>query len=210
MLALLALLAINLIVFNFSVSKISHGPSVDHENSRDTAMLVIDIQESTTGSVSINDSFISQADTLITRVNRLTGQASKRGWTIVYINMEVVNPLVNLLNNSMAKGSEGVELDRRLELYSDHIITKRKQDAFNGTGLDKLLQKSKIGTLYLTGLDATGCVNSTVQAALNRDYWLKIVPEVVISDSDTARLNVLEEFQRAGVELISLNSIWER
>ncbi len=33
---------------------------------------------------------------------------------VIYIKSEVVNPLINILNNSMARGSVGAELDKRL------------------------------------------------------------------------------------------------
>lgn len=210
LLAILVTLVINLFAFNIRASKISEGPPANPAISTGTALLIIDIQEATTGTVSVNESYIAQSDTLITKLNHLASKAAKKDWLVVYVKSEVVNPLINILNNCMARGSEGAKLDRRLELHSNHIITKRKNDSFLDTGLDELLRENKIGKLYVTGLDAAGCVNSTIQAALNREYKLSVITDAVISDPDSVRIQMFGEFEAEGIELVTMNSLWEK
>ena len=111
------------------------------------ALLVIDIQEGITGKASTDDFFISHSEMLIKIVNHIIDSSSRYNIPIVYVKNEISNPLINILNNSLAKGSPGAKLDSRLKIASDYIINKDKSDAFCNAILDSILIKNGINKL---------------------------------------------------------------
>lgn len=197
----IALVIANLVLFNITASKVTEGEPIVNRDTGRVALLVIDIQEGTTGSLSAIDSYREQSEALIAHVNRLAADAVAREWPVVWVASEVSNPLINLLNNSMARGSEGASLDKRLDLTSNYIMVKKKNDPFTNPELDKILEKEKIGTLMVLGLDAAHCVRCTIEAALNRDYRVIIIKEAVITESEDTMAEILLQFREMGVEI---------
>jgi nicotinamidase-related amidase len=117
----------------------------------------------------------------------------------------VVNPLLNILNNTMARGTEGAELDPRLVIQPGEVVVKRKNDSFKDTNLDQILTEHEIGKLVLVGLDASACVKSTVLAAHNRGYRISVVEEAVISSKEEDKTEAIKEFRDMGVEIVSMD-----
>lgn len=200
--AFILILVINLVFFNLTASRITEGVPITASGSGQSALLVIDLQEGTTGEVSSSESYKSQSDKLIGQVNQLVEEAGEKNWPVIYVRSEVANPLINILNNSMARGSEGAEFDRRLIPGSDHIITKRKNDSFRGTALDEILEENQVERLVIVGLDAEHCVFSAIQAALNREYEVAVVPEGVIAVEEADKVRMISEYRELGVEII--------
>lgn len=110
--------------------------------------------------------------------------------------------MINILNNTLGKGTEGAKLDKRLEVFSDHIITKTKNDAFTNPELDQILRELEVSELYLTGLDAAECVQSTLQAALNRGYKISVIEELVIAENEDLKAEAMAEFKTLGAEVL--------
>lgn len=198
----IGVLAVNLVLFNKNASVISEGTPIPEYGTTNSALLVLDIQEGTTGSVSVTKSYISQSEWLIPRINQLAQKADSLQIPVVYIRSEVSNPLINILNNTMAAGSEGANLDHRLNVASNHIITKKKNDSFNDTELDQLLTEMKVNHIILTGLDAGHCVYSAFLGALNRGYEITVVEDAVISDPEEQKSEILKQFTEQGARLI--------
>jgi nicotinamidase/pyrazinamidase len=117
----------------------------------------------------------------------------------------VVNPLLNVLNNTMARGTEGAELDPRLVIQAGEVVVKRRSDSFRGTNLDQILADHQVGKLVVVGLDAAKCVKSTVLASLNRGYSISVVEEAVISDKAELKAEAMQEFRTLGVEIVSMD-----
>jgi nicotinamidase-related amidase len=201
----IAVLALNLVFFNITASRVSEGTPITDPKPGHVALLVIDIQEGTTGTTSALKTLKAQSEPLINRVNRVLEESHKRGELIIYIRTEVVNPLLNILNNTMARGSEGAELDHRLLMEPGKVVVKRKNDSFLGTDLDQILIENNIGKLVLVGLDAGQCVMSTVKAAANRGYSITVVEEAVISKTEELKAQAISEFRDMGVEIITLD-----
>lgn len=198
-------LVINYVFFSISATRISEGAPLTDPNPENVALLVIDIQGGTTGTTSAIKPLVAQSEQLISRVNPIIQDAYNDGQLIIYVRTEVVNPLINVLNNTMARGTEGAELDHRLLILPGSEVVKRKGDSFMGTDLDQILRDHQIGKLVMVGLDAAGCVKSTVLAAHNRGYEISVVEEAVISDKDENKAQALDELRELGVEIISMN-----
>lgn len=194
---------INLIIFEKRGSMVTTGTPIENYHSNHSALLVIDLQEYTTGKVSTNDVFKKAAEDLIQKTNKITEKSAENGILVIYIRSEITNPLINLMNNSMAEGSPGAQLDRRLNIISDHIVPKEKQDAFSNSDLDSILIKSEISRLFIVGLDAAYCVNSTIEGARNRGYDIAVISDAIVSDPDSMKILMLDEFANRGVEILN-------
>ena len=200
----IAVLVVNLVIFNITASKVTEGAPIENRDPERVALLVIDIQEGTTGSTSITESYITQSETLIAHVNTLVADAVAKGWTIVWVRSEVTNPLINILNSTMARGSIGAELDGRLDTSAGEIVVKKKNDSFANTPLDAILEEKGIGRLVIAGLDAEHCVHAAIEAAVNRGYELTVFEETVIAEEEATMAEMLETYKAKGVEVRSI------
>lgn len=195
----------NLIIFSNNAQKITEGIPIENPDTAKVAMLIIDIQEGLTGTVSATDGYVEQSEAFIAQVNKVIEEALAKGYTLIYIKSEVANPLINILNNTLARGSEGAELDKRLLIKPGHIVTKRKNDPFRDTDLDQILIGEDIGKLLLVGLDAGKCVNSAFLAAQNRGYEVFVVADAVLAETEALKKEALDNFTKMGVELITVD-----
>ena len=201
---IIAVLVVNYFMFGIIASGVSEGEPIENRDPERVALLVIDIQEGTTGSISFTESYIDQSESLIDDVNRLVSEAVASGWLIIWIRTEVTNPLINVLNSTLARGSLGAELDRRLDTSTGELVVKKRNDSFINTPLDSILEERGIGRLVVAGLDAEHCVLNAIEAAVNRGYELTVFGETVIAEDDAKMAEMLEIYNAMGVEVLSL------
>lgn len=201
---IVAVLAVNLVIFEKRGSVISMGEPIASYDSTRSALLVIDVQEGITGLYSNSDYYIIQSVHFIDSVNKAILKAQEYNLPIVYIKNQITNPLINILNNSYAKGGPGVEFDNRLFQVSDYIFTKDRSDAFSNPDLDHFLMVNEINHLYISGLDAAYCVNSTIQAALNRQYTISVISDAVISENDSLKMVMINQFRAQNIDIVEL------
>jgi len=200
---IIGILGVNLVVYNKNVSVISDGTPITDSGLHGPALFIVDIQEGTTGSVSVTRSYMKQSHKLIPLINRLTATADSLQIPVIYIRNEVSNPLINILNNTLAAGSEGTKLDQRLNVATSYDISRKKHDAFSNPELDSLLGELKVDHIYLTGLDLARCIRSTLQGAVNRGYELTILEDAVISEQMEQKEEILNQFREMGVSIIN-------
>jgi nicotinamidase-related amidase len=205
-----ALLAGNLFFFNKTADRITQGTPIPEYGTVRTALLVIDIQEATTGTVSLNPSYSEQAVSLIPRLNRLAATADSLKIPVIFVTSIVTNPLINILNSTMAEGTRGTEVDQRLIRPSSYLIEKKRNDSFRKTELDTLLRHLKVNHLYITGLDAAHCVNCTLRGALNRGYRISVIEDAVISAPEEKKREMMAQFGQLGAEIISMADFPEK
>ena len=206
---IIGILFINLKVVMKRGSIVTEGIPIENYHSDNSALVIIDIQEYTTGVVSINEFFKNEADDLILKINRITEKSYENGILVIYIRSEISNLLINLINSSASVGSLGAQLDARLKIVSDFIIPKEKQDAFSNPKLDSILIKNEISRLFVVGLDAAFCVNSTIEGARNRGYKVVAISDAIISDPDTVKIQMLEEYTDRGVDILDTKEFIE-
>ena len=201
LLSAILILALNLFIFVKMSGVISTGENIQQTGSGNTALLVLDLQEGTTGSTSTNVGYIEQSEALFHEVNRLTEEALEKGQEIIYIGSEVTKPLINLINSSMARGSEGAGFDARLDIRSEHVVFKHKSDAFHEEELNEMLGGMGVEKLLIVGLDAGQCVLNTTRGALNRGYHVAVFEEGIIAEDEQVKQEALEEFRKLEVEI---------
>ena len=80
------------------------------------------------------------------------------------------------------EGTWGWELDDEVAaISSDILLRKYRRSAFVGTNLADLLHTLRVETLIVSGVAATGCVESTVRDAIEHDFFV-VVPADCIGD----------------------------
>lgn len=209
LIVIIAVPCVYLVHFEIQSEQISHGAPIDNYGVVNTALLVIDIQECETGTLSEKESYTTVSDSVIVKINRLIESMIADGSTVIYIRSEIADWFINMLNDTYAKGSPGVDLDKRLKVVSDYIIPKDRQDSFCNPRLDSILIEKKISRLVITGLDAAFCVNSTVKAAKNRGYTISVITDAVLSKTDSMKTANLNEFAGMGVALKTVQEFLE-
>ncbi len=203
------ILVINYLIFQHTAVQISKGEPITQKDTVKQALLVIDIQEGTTGNYSDNDYYIMKSEELINTINFLADSSVRNNIPVIYIKNEITNFLINILNDTYAPGSPGSKLDARLNIVSDIIIIKDKSDAFSNSALDSFLIKNEINKLVFTGLDLAHCVNSTIVAAENRKYNICLISDAVLAKSDSLKKVKLDEFKLRGIKVIPSNEYFE-
>ena len=205
---LLALIVfINLLITGHYASIVTTGQPIENYFEHKSALLVIDIQEATTGPLSIYPFFQKNSDKLIKNINRITDIFNNQNILVIHIRSEISNPLINLLNSSYAKGSPGAQFDKRIKTASGFEVIKRAKDSFKNTNLDSILTSNKVNELYIVGLDAAECVNATVEASQNRNYKVNIIEEAIISKSVVRKDSMIANFKVRGVKVLSIDSL---
>ncbi|WP_405584683.1 cysteine hydrolase family protein [Streptomyces sp. NBC_01190] len=88
------------------------------------------------------------------------------------------------------------ELDVR---PTDHLITKRRRNAFHDTGLDTLLRDLGVTQVVLAGLSTSSGVESTARAAYDYGYHVVLATDAMSdSDPDAHRNSVERIFPKTG------------
>lgn len=211
-LSVLVLIVILIIVYGLitynQFSTVSQGETIPEYSISKSAVLVIDIQEGTTGTHSIVTLYKEQADTLIETVNTIIHKADKLNIPVIYIYHESTNFLQNLLSGgTMKKGSPSTNIDSRIHIISDVLLSKHKMDAFSNSELDTYLQDNQIDHFYITGLDAVFCVDRTVRAALNRNYKITYITDAVICHSNEKKKHLLDKYENMNIELTTSDQV---
>ncbi len=73
------------------------------------------------------------------------------------------------------EGSPGAEFVGPQPQGSEMVFSKKRYNAFSGTGLDAALRGDNIDTLVVAGLTTECCIDSSVRDAFERDYHVFVV-----------------------------------
>jgi nicotinamidase/pyrazinamidase len=198
---------INLIIVEKNQSIVTRGEPIENYSEHKYALLVIDIQEATTGDVAMYPFFKKNSDDLIKNINRLIESFNNQNMPVIYIRSELSNPLINLINSSYAKGSPGAKFDKRMKIVSGLEVIKKGKDSFRNTNLDSVLISNKVSELFIVGLDAAECVNATVEASMNRNYSVNLIDEAILSKSNEKKDSMLVDFKKRGATVLSIDSL---
>lgn len=205
LICVIILLVGNVLIYSNFAKKVTTGTPISFSKIETPALLIIDVQESTTGEVASNGSLINQSDSLISTLNKLIATSERSEMPVIFITNEITNPLINFLDNSSARGSVGTEIDARLNPGNHPHYYKRKLDAFSNSDFESFLIENNINTLYISGLDAMHCINNTVLGALNRKYNVNLLTNAIISAEPTQCDSIFTALSKKGAKLIPAN-----
>jgi nicotinamidase-related amidase len=75
---------------------------------------------------------------------------------------------------------------------TDHLITKRRRNAFHDTGLDTLLRDLGVTQVVLTGISTSSGVESTARAAYDYGYHVVLATDAMSDPDAEAHRNSVE------------------
>ncbi len=134
------------------------------------ALLIIDVQ---------NDYFPGGKNELVhayeaeKRIQGLIAESRAIGRPIIYI--QHFNPPDD---DFFLEGTEGAEISERIRPEKgDKIIVKRYPNSFLGTELDAYLESLQADTLIICGMMTHMCVDTTVRAAMDYGYQVKLAAD---------------------------------
>jgi len=139
------------------------------------ALLVIDIQNEFLPSMSEQDK-----KTAFDYINGALRRFHDKGFPVIriYHSHPVAGP---------KPGSEAFEYPQSVLISPDDPkIVKTYSNAFNKTGLEKLLRERGCNVLFLCGLSADACVLATYQGAEDLDFDVFLIREALISPDSAA------------------------
>ncbi|MCB1624802.1 MAG: cysteine hydrolase [Pseudomonadales bacterium] len=171
-----------------------------------TAVLVIDQQNDFCHSrgyyAEVMKLDVSMTQGMNDRINQLTRAARSHGVMVIFTQFVIAkgfasdSPMWLALHAGAGlksldqerfytiEGTWGAELYEKMEVEADdHVIKKLRGSAFVKTPLDDLLQKHGIETLIIAGQVTEGCVESTIRAARDADYFTVLAKDVIGSTS---------------------------
>ena len=79
----IAVVFVNLLIFQYTATEVSIGQPIKAYAEQHAALLVIDIQEATTGEISIDKYYKEKSDGLIKNINHLTEWFQKKNALII-------------------------------------------------------------------------------------------------------------------------------
>lgn len=75
-------------------------------------------------------------------------------------------------------GTEGAAFVAQLApAAGEWVVRKHRYSAFSGTDLDMLLRSAGIRSVVVTGVSTNACVESTLRAAFDLDYYVAVPPD---------------------------------
>jgi nicotinamidase-related amidase len=135
------------------------------ENRPNTALLVVDVQNSVVKEA-------HERDAVVANVASLVEKARRDQVPVVWVQHS---------DEHLVKGSGGWEIVPELVPGDEPLIAKNYGDAFEDTSLETVLAGLGVGRLVVTGAETDACIRSTLHGAITRGY-----DATLVSDAHTA------------------------
>jgi len=191
-----------IVLTSLYISTPTKGESISAYDNPKSALLVIDVQNDTTGNMAI------YGDTagFVEKVNQAIATAEQNGMEIIYIkNVYGGNPLISFLSHGKYReGTNGAELDGNLYVVNENIFSKAIGDSFSSRDFEEYLISREIDTLYIVGADAAACVLSTARGGINRNYSVNIIDDAIITINDAIMASMAKQYHSLGIETLDV------
>lgn len=140
------------------------------------ALIIIDVQ----------NYFVNELTRLIPK--KIVDHIDKHSYDFIvftkFINKKGSN-FFKLLNWTKMLSGKETEIHNSLIKFSDkkNVFTKTSYSIFKARGLSEYLEKNKIITLYLCGIDTEACVLASAFEGFDLGFDVKIIKELCLSHS---------------------------
>lgn len=194
------------------IGVVSEGQKIEQGLPEKSALLVIDIQEGATGKYAspIFHGLVKQSEPFIQKVNQAVEKAQSLKIPVIYIRQESTDKILNLLTRQLlAAGNPSAALDPRVHVVEGPAFVKHMMDTFTNPEFEAFLKKEGVNHLYITGLDATACVDRTIQGALKRGYAVTAISDAIISNTAGQKEKMCRKWQQKKVTVIGLDQ-WQK
>ena len=140
-------------------------------NRRNTALLVIDVQNGVVGGT-------HQRDAVVANVGSLVEKARRESVPVVWVQHS---------DEHLAKGSEEWRIVPELNPNeAEALIEKNYGDSFEDTTLETVLSGLGVGRLVVVGAQTDACVRSTLHGAFARGYDATLVSDAHTTEDQSA------------------------
>ncbi len=146
-------------------------------------LLVIDIQQKYMN---------SYEPSLLERVNVRIHEAVASDMPVVYVRN--VGKLENEDKYVLAEG---------LDVVSEFVFAKRWPSAFSSEEFVQFIERLKVDTINMVGVDGRCCVARSAMDAKKKGYEVRLYLDSVAATNDNFFLKELPEMQKAGIEIVS-------
>ena len=132
------------------------------ENRPNTAVLVVDMQNSVIAQAHARDAVVAQVGALVERARR----------------EQVPVIWVQHSDEELAKGSNEWRIVPELvPRDADPLVEKHHGDSFEATNLESVLSALQVGRLVVSGAQTDACIRSTLHGAFVRGYDVTLVSD---------------------------------
>jgi len=186
----------------------SNGAVIDPAKNTNSVVLIIDVQNSLTYYDNETKMREKKADIFLKNINLVLDKLGRIEQ--VYIRQEFPrNSLLSfILPMFPEEGEPGTGINKSIYRGDSKIITKSRGDAFTNPSLQEYLESKKIGTIYITGLAAEFCVDSTIRGAATKGYKVFVVKDAVLSASGgEPSVERIEKYRSYGAKIISVKDL---
>ena len=173
-----------------------------------SAILVIDVQNKLTFYDDPQKAKKYQVTQFLNNINLALNKLN--GYEVIYIRQEFAkNSVLSFILPMYPEEEEpGTAINKNIFRENARIFTKTQADAFSNPELQKYLNSKKTGTLYITGLAAEVCVNSTIKSAIANGYRVYVIKDAVLSiRGGSPDMKRLDKYRSSGAEIISVNDL---
>ena len=133
-----------------------------------TALLIIDMQVG----LFTQETPRHDAEGVVSRINAVARALRQSGGTVIFIQQDGPK------GDTFEPGTPGSELLSSLEREpGDPVVHKSACDSFYGTELAAVLGRRGVRRLLVTGCATDFCVDTTVRAAMSREYEVLVVAD---------------------------------
>lgn len=188
------------------------GDTIDCRINPNRAMILVDLFNYTTRTdagilnVLCNQ---EQADSVISYNNIAIDYLRKENTNIIFIYQAFERRTFESLFVPFIpiKGSFQAAINSKLHNNKDPEFNKPLGDAFSNTDLQSYLSNKKVGTLFITGTAAEGCVYMTVWGARNRGYNVYVIDEATYSFAPKKKNKIYSKYTNLGAKIISVKDL---
>jgi len=141
------------------------------ENRPNTALLVVDVQNSVVEGA-------HERDVVVANVASLVEKARREQVPVVWVQHS---------DEEMVRGSDGWRIVPELKPDdAEALVEKNYGDAFEDTTLEKVLSGVGVGRLVVVGAQTDACIRSTLHGAFVRGYDTTLVSDAHTTEDQTA------------------------
>lgn len=169
-----------------AISQPTVGPAIDPSTRPGKALVLIDLQSDFTRRDGKGAYSRPERARAIAHVNALAADAQRLGEPVIVLRHVWQGWPARLaarlaLGGAGNPGRTGLALDPDIQPGEVIDIIKHVGDGFSAPELSAHLERLKVGSLRLVGLDACHCVQLTARGAAARGYKVEILDEAVLA-----------------------------
>ncbi|MFZ5942253.1 MAG: isochorismatase family protein [Bacteroidota bacterium] len=169
--------------------------------SQNRYLMVVDVQSQFYSDPALKEG----ADEMLKNINLLIGQTHPDKVIYVLGTGKVLS--ISLKGIKVLPMTTTPEADSALKIVNDQFFTKTEGDCFTLDSLNAFLAAREVKDILLVGLMAEECIFNTAIGGKIRGYNITVIPEALLSRSETKKGRALQKMEKKGVGILTLDQI---